>query len=60
MMTGYVYRWNDNTNGMWYIGSHNGSRPNYIGSGVYFKKAYNSRPESFSREIIYEGEDLEN
>lgn len=56
MMTGYVYRWTDNTNGMWYVGSHNGSRADYIGSGVYFKKAYNSRPESFSREIIYKGE----
>ena len=58
MSKGYVYKWVDSTNGMWYIGSHNGTRADYIGSGVYFKKAYDLIPDKFSREIIYKGNDF--
>ena len=59
MEEGFVYKWTDSSNGMVYIGSHNGS-PNdgYIGSGVHFNRAYNKRPECFSREVIYFGEDF--
>ena len=57
-MSGFVYRWHDNSNGMYYIGSHKGMpNDNYIGSGVYFKRAFKQRPECFSREILYQGND---
>ena len=57
-MNGFVYRWHDNSNNMYYIGSHKGNPDDgYIGSGVYFKRAYNQRPDSFSREIMYQGKD---
>ena len=53
---GFVYRWYDSYNGKYYIGSHCGNtNDGYIGSGIYFKKAYNKRPEAFSREILYIG-----
>ena len=57
MSEGFVYRWTDNSNGMYYIGCHKGD-PNdgYIGSGKWFKSAYDKRPESFSREVLYVGE----
>jgi len=56
-MEGFVYKWVNTTNGMYYIGSHKG-KPNdrYIGSGRLFKQAYKETPESFTREIIYQGE----
>lgn len=54
---GFVYRWIDSSNGMYYIGCHKGSVDDgYIGSGTYFLKAYNKRPEKFNREILYVGE----
>ena len=56
-MTGFVYKWYDTSNGMYYIGSHKGDvNDGYIGSGTRFKRAYNKRPESFVREILYVGE----
>ena len=57
-MSGFVYKWVDSSNKMYYIGSHKGS-PNdeYIGSGVHFSRAYSKRPEMFSREIMYNGVD---
>ena len=56
-MTGFVYKWYDTSNGMYYIGSHKGDvNDGYIGSGTRFKRAYNKRPESFIREILYVGE----
>ena len=57
-MSGFVYKWIDSSNQMYYIGSHKGS-PNdeYIGSGIHFNRAYSKRPEMFSREIIYNGVD---
>lgn len=53
---GFVYKWIDSSNGMYYIGSHKGSMfDNYIGGGIYFKRAYNLRKESFNREVLYVG-----
>lgn len=57
MEEGFVYKWTDASNGMMYIGSHKGSVDDgYIGSGKRFKYAYNKRPNSFVREILYFGE----
>lgn len=57
MMTGFVYKWVDTSNGMYYIGCHKGDvNDGYIGSGTYFLKAYNKRPEAFVREVLYSGE----
>jgi hypothetical protein len=54
---GFVYRWTDSSNGMYYLGSHKGSVDDgYIGSGKLFKRAYNKRSECFEREILYIGE----
>ena len=55
-MKAYVYKWTNTKNNMWYIGSHKGHRKDYIGSGIYFKNAYNKNPENFVREIIYLGD----
>jgi hypothetical protein len=56
---GFVYRWNDTSNGMYYVGCHKGEPDDgYIGSGTYFLNAYNKRPEAFEREILYQGEDF--
>ena len=55
---GFVYKWNDASNGKWYIGSHTGHpKDGYIGGGKLFNKAYRKRKDSFSREIIYFGHD---
>ena len=57
-MSGFVYRWYDNSNGMYYVGSHKGTvNDGYIGSGKRFSRAYSKRPECFTREILYVGED---
>ena len=58
-MTGFVYRWNDTSNGMYYVGCHKGTPDDgYVGSGVHFKNAYNKRPEAFVREILYKGDNF--
>ena len=55
---GFVYRWDNIKNGMYYIGSHKGDiNDDYIGSGVYFTHAYNKSPNDFSRTILYVGSD---
>ena len=55
---GFVYRWHDNSNGKYYVGSHKGSTDDkYIGSGILFRRAYNKRPHEFEREILYVGND---
>lgn len=55
---GFVYRWHDNSNGKYYVGSHKGSTDSkYIGSGILFRRAYNKRPHEFEREILYVGND---
>lgn len=56
-MSGFVYLWKNLKNGKSYVGSHKGSvNDNYIGSGVYFKKAYKKNPSDFKRFILYEGD----
>lgn len=50
---GFVYQWTNTRNGKKYIGSHYGSEDdNYIGSGIYFKRAYKKNPEEFERTIL--------
>lgn len=52
-MGGFVYIWFDVVKYKYYIGSHFGlDTDGYIGSGTYFKKAYNRRPQDFKRRII--------
>jgi hypothetical protein len=55
-MIGFVYIWINKINGKKYIGLHKGSpSDNYIGSGVYFKKAIKKHGiENFERKILYE------
>jgi len=55
-MIGFVYRWHDLDTDMYYIGSHLGTPDDgYVGSGLYFQRAYKKRPNSFKRSIIYIG-----
>jgi NUMOD3 motif len=50
---GFIYRWLDSSNGMFYLGSHEGSEwGTYTGSGRTFKKAYKDHPKDFSRIIL--------
>lgn len=50
---GFIYIWVNTTNNKKYIGSHIGSIDDgYVGSGKYFKRAYNKSPENFKREIL--------
>ena len=57
-MSGFVYRWYDSSNGMYYVGSHKGTVDDgYIGGGLRFRRSYNKRPECFTREILYTGDD---
>jgi hypothetical protein len=58
---GFVYKWYDTSNDMYYIGCHKGHPDDgYIGSGRRFKFAYKKRPNSFYREILYYGYGFEN
>lgn len=53
MTYGFVYMWTNLKNGMKYIGSHHGKEDDgYIGSGVYFRIAYDKHPEHFARTIL--------
>ena len=55
-MRGFVYLWENTFNGMKYIGSHKGSVDDgYIGSGVYFRRAYDKNPRLFKRVVLYTG-----
>ena len=52
-MKGFIYEWTNKRNGKKYIGSHIGElEDNYIGSGKYFKNAYNKEPHNFERKIL--------
>jgi hypothetical protein len=56
----FVYEWENKRNGKKYIGSHRGDlNDGYIGSGLYFKRAYKKEPKNFSRLILanYESEE---
>ena len=56
MDTGFVYRWTNIKNNMFYIGSHKGNvNDSYIGGGVYFKRAYKKNKSLFKRDILYQG-----
>lgn len=56
---GYVYRWTCTVNGMMYVGSHNGSNPKYVGSGLRFRRAVQKYGiDKFVREIYYTGADF--
>lgn len=56
-MPSYVYKITNSVNGMWYIGSHNGNNPNYMGSGLLLEKAKRKYGKAaFKKEILYEGD----
>lgn len=57
-MNGFVYKWTNIINGMWYIGSRKGTiNDGYIGSGEYFLRAVKKYGiENFTREILFEGD----
>ena len=58
-LVGFVYKWINLIDGMWYLGSHDGKRKDYIGSGTRFYRAYKKHgPDSFKRFILYRGEDF--
>lgn len=60
-MKAFIYQWTNSLNGKKYIGSHIGEpEDGYIGSGSYFKKAFNKYKDFFSRDIleIIEGESI--
>ncbi|WP_069299878.1 hypothetical protein [Neptunicoccus sediminis] len=49
----FVYLWENEKNGMKYIGVHNGQKGYcYAGSGKLFVEAFNENPEYFSRVIL--------
>lgn len=53
---GYVYRWDNLISGKSYIGSHNGRKKDYIGSGRAFKAAWKKYDEDcWVRTILYRG-----
>jgi len=53
---GYVYLWTNNFNGKRYIGSHNGSNPDYTASGVAIRRAFLKYGiENFTRTFLYVG-----
>lgn len=50
---GFIYKWTNNRNKKYYIGSHHGPTDDgYIGSGIWFRRAYNTEPTEFTREIL--------
>lgn len=57
MRNGFIYEWVNTTNGIKYVGRHEGfTDDGYIGSGPKFVQAYNSNPEHFVRTILWEGD----
>lgn len=57
-MIGYVYKFIHRETKKWYIGSHNGKKPKYEGSGLLFQRAKRKYGiESFDKHILYEGEE---
>lgn len=53
MKHGFIYEWTNINTGKKYIGSHIGDyNDGYIGSGKYFRNAYNKNPELFERRVL--------
>lgn len=61
-LEGFVYRWTNQVNGRWYIGSHVGTPDDgYTGSGKAFRLAIRKYGiGNFEREILYFGPDYRN
>lgn len=50
---GFIYKWTNIENNMFYIGSHKGKIDDgYIGSGTLFREAYFNNRDLFNREIL--------
>jgi len=57
MAIGFVYKWTNTKNGMWYVGSHAGTiNDGYVGGGVYFNRVVKEHGlKIFKRKILYVG-----
>jgi len=57
---GYIYMITNTLNGKYYIGSHAGFNPNYMGSGTALKLAFSKYGmESFTKEVLYYCDDFQ-
>ena len=55
LQSGFIYKWTNLKTNKKYIGSHIGHiNDRYVGSGKYFKNAYNKDPNSFERSLLYD------
>ena len=60
IMSGYVYKIVNRINGKWYIGSHDGSNKNYMGSGIALRAAIEKHGiENFEKSILYEENNID-
>lgn len=57
---GFVYKWTNNVNGKWYIGSHQGNPlDGYTASGKIIREAFKKYGiDNFTREILYTGDNF--
>ena len=60
IMSAYVYKIINKINGKWYIGSHDGSNKNYMGSGLILKLAIKKyKIENFEKIILYKDDSVD-